>query len=113
MAAACVGVGAGTAGGVYVYKNHQAAEAAKIEAEQRAQEEEAQENAGGGETENEDEGTADGELGTSRLSAEEREILSRIYQAAEQRDYKALAEAFQRNLPHCTIWNKSIFRDNI
>ena len=103
VAAACVGVGAGTAGGVYVYKNHQAAEAAKIEAEQRAQEEEAQENAGGGETENEDEGTADGELGTSRLSAEEREILSRIYQAAEQRDYKALAEAFQPEF--ATLYN--------
>ena len=103
VAAACVGVGAGTAGGVYVYKNHQAAEAAKIEAEQRAQEEEAQENAGGGETENEDEGTADGELGTSRLSAEEREILSRIYQAAEQRDYKVLAEAFQPEF--ATLYN--------
>ena len=103
VAAACVGVGAGTAGGVYVYKNHQAAEAAKIEAEQRAQEEEAQENAGGGETENEDEGTADGELGTSRLSAEEREILSRIYQAAEQRDYKALTEAFQPEF--ATLYN--------
>ena len=103
VAAACVGVGAGTAGGVYVYKNHQAAEAAKIEAEQRAQEEEAQENAGGGETENEDEGTADGELGTSRLSAEEREILSRIYQAAEQRDYKAVAEAFQPEF--ATLYN--------
>ncbi len=103
VAAACVGVGAGTAGGVYVYKNHQAAEAAKIEAEQRAQEEEAQENAGGGETENEDEGTADGELGTSRLSAEEREILSRIYQAAEQRDYKTLAEAFQPEF--ATLYN--------
>ena len=53
VAAACVGVGAGTAGGVYVYKNHQAAEAAKIEAEQSAQEEEAQENAGGRENEDE------------------------------------------------------------
>lgn len=101
VAAACVGVGAGTAGGVYVYKNHQAAEAAKIEAEQSAQEEEAQENAGG--RENEDEGTADGELGSARLSAEEREILSRLYQAAEQRDYKALAEAFQPEF--ATLYN--------
>ena len=101
VAAACVGVGAGTAGGVYVYKNHQAAEAAKIEAEQSAQEEEAQENAGG--RENEDEGTADGALGSARLSAEEREILSRLYQAAEQRDYKALAEAFQPEF--ATLYN--------
>ena len=101
VAAACVGVGAGTAGGVYVYKNHQAAEAAKTEAEQSAQEEEAQENAGG--RENEDEGTADGELGSARLSAEEREILRRLYQAAEQRDYKALAEAFQPEF--ATLYN--------
>ena len=101
VAAACVGVGAGTAGGVYVYKNHQAAEAAKTEAEQSAQEEEAQENAGG--RENEDEGTADGALGSARLSAEEREILRRLYQAAEQRDYKALAEAFQPEF--ATLYN--------
>ncbi len=101
VAAACVGVGAGTAGGVYVYKNHQAAEAAKIEAEQSAQEEEAQKNAGG--RENEDEGTADGELGSARLSAEEREILLRLYQAAKQRDYKALAEAFQPEF--ATLYN--------
>ena len=100
-AAVLQAAGAGTAGGVYVYKNHQAAEAAKIEAEQSAQEEEAQENAGG--RENEDEGTADGALGSARLSAEEREILSRLYQAAEQRDYKALAEAFQPEF--ATLYN--------
>ena len=33
VAAACVGVGAGAAGGVYAVKSHQAAEAAKVEAE--------------------------------------------------------------------------------
>ncbi len=93
VAAACVGVGAGAAGGVYVYRNHQAAEAAKVEAER--EEEEARELAVSAAANEENGDAADREPGGYELSAEEREVLSRIYQAAEQRDYKALSEAFQ------------------
>ncbi|MCD7908541.1 MAG: RNA polymerase sigma factor, partial [Clostridium sp.] len=89
-AAVCVGVGAGAAGGVHVLRSRQEARAAEARAEAEEEENFALESAIAGEqpeNENDD--------GQSRLTAEDREALSRIYQAAQRRDYKALAEAFQ------------------
>ena len=89
-AAICVGVGAGAAGGVHVLRSRQEARAAEARAEAEEEENSALESAIAGEqpeTDNDD--------GQSRLKAEDREVLSRIYQAAQRRDYKTLAEVFQ------------------